>query len=528
MALTPKKIIFAIVFGKTIRMKFFSTSLIRNIDKLTIEIEPIKSIDLMERAADSIFRWVVAKYSTSSQFIIFAGNGNNGGDGVALARMLATVGYNVDLYILTTGTPPSTDLAENIKRLSKQKLVDIKYISQEKDISKISRNCIVIDALFGSGLTRPLSGLAAEIVKRINQSDAEVVSIDIPSGLFGEENPFPNPNPVVRASVTLSLQFPKLCFFFSENQEFFGKWVILPIGLHHQAIQKTPTSFGFTTLEDIYPIFLKRKTFDHKGTYGHVLIVAGSYGMIGASVLSAKACLNAGSGLVTVHIPRLGYSILQHSVPEALVEVDDNDWHFTSAEISGKFNAIAFGPGIGTETRTATGLRDLLKKTIVPIVIDADGINIIAQHPEFLKLIPNNTIITPHPGEFDRLFGASISSFHRFEVARKMAKKYSIIIVLKGAFTQIFSPNGQVFFNSTGNPGMATAGSGDVLTGIIGSMLGQGYEPLQASILGVFVHGMAGDIASKEKGETATTASDIISCMGKALSIIEKKKTFNT
>lgn len=511
-------IIFATVFGKTAAMKFFSTSQIRSIDKHTIAMEPISSVDLMERAAEGLFRWIVARHSAANSFIIFAGNGNNGGDGVALARMLILAGYNVNLCVLKSDSPYSPDLQSNLTRIVSQGIIDINYISQISDLPEIKPSSVVVDALFGSGLSRPVSGFAADVVKHVNKSAAHVIAIDIPSGLFGEENPVPNPNPVIRAKTTLTLHFPKLSFFFADNKQFVGNWKVIPIGLHPVAIGKTPTQFNYLTHNDISSIIRVRNTHDHKGTFGHVLLIAGSYGMMGASVLASKACIAGGCGLVTAHIPRLGYSILQHSVPEVLVAVDDNDWYFTGAAITSKYKAVGIGPGIGTETKTIAGFKELLKRITVPLVVDADGLNIIAQYPELLNLIPKNTVITPHPGEFDRLFGDSVSSYHRFDIAMSMAKKFNIIIVLKGAFSQIFSPSGEVFFNSTGNPGMATAGSGDVLTGLITSLLGQGYEPYTAAKLGVYIHGLAGDFACEQVGQSALTASDIITNLGKAFS----------
>ena len=497
-------------------MKFFSTSQIRDIDRFTIEHEPIRSIDLMERAANGLFNWITKHYSPLTHFVVFAGPGNNGGDGVALARMLKMIGYKVDLFILKTDSAFSPDLAENIKKIENQGIVNIGYISNAQDLPLIGLKTVVIDALFGSGLTRPLSGIAAETVRHINNSKAEVISIDIPSGLFGEENPYPNQNPVIQASKTLTLQFPKLSFFFAENYKFTGRWIVIPIGLHPEAIENTTSDFVFLTKNEIAPLIRKRNPFDHKGTYGHCFIIAGSYGMLGASVLASKACLVAGAGLVTAHIPQIGYSILQQSVPEVMVDVDNHDLYFTGAEIHSKYKSIAIGPGLGIEKKTVTALLNVFKKTRIPLVIDADALNIISLNTKLLEYIPKNSVITPHPGEFDRLFGASDCCFNRFQIATKVAKKLEIIIVLKGAFTQIFTPEGKVFFNSTGNPGMATAGSGDVLTGIIGGLLAQEYEPLHAALVGVYIHGLAGDFAAKEKGEISLIASDIINCLGKA------------
>ncbi len=497
-------------------MRFFLTSQIREIDSKTIEREPIASIDLMERAAESIFRWIVANYSSKNSFSIFAGNGNNGGDGVALARMLAMVGYNVNLYTLETDSNKTKDLETNILRAKKQGLVKILHISNSSNFPSLSEKSIVIDALFGSGLTRPLEGIYAELVTHINKSNSTVISIDIPSGLFGERNPFPNPNPVVKATVTLTLQFPKLSFFFAENYEFTGHWEVLPIGLHESAIKETPSHFNFVTSKTVNPLLQSRSKFGHKGTYGHALLIAGSYGMMGAAVLATKACLASGVGLLTVHVPKVGYNIIQSSVPEALVEIDQSELIFTDEKDVEKFTAIGIGPGLGKGVTRAQAIKKVFEASKKPMVIDADALNIISENTELLSIIPKNSIITPHPGEFDRLFGKSECGSQRFEVAQKMSAKYNIIIVLKGAFTQIFTPNGDIYFNSTGNPGMAAGGSGDVLTGLTTGLLAQNYSSLNASLVGVYIHGLAGDMACFEMGANAMVASDIISYLGKA------------
>ena len=497
-------------------MRFFLTSQIREIDRKTIECEPITSIDLMERAAKSIFQWIASRFSTQNPFTFFAGNGNNGGDGVALARMLALVGYNVKLFILETGSKKTSDLETNIERAKKQGLIEIRTISNTSDFPSIKSNTVVIDALFGSGLTRPLEGIYAELVTHINQSKSTVISIDIPSGLFGEKNPYPNPNPVIEANHTLTLQFPKLCLLFSDNQKFVGDWSILPIGLDEKTIEETETDFYYLTPTFIKPLLQSRNKFGHKGTYGHALIIAGSYGMMGASILASQACLASGVGLLTVHVPKVGYNVIQSSVPEALVEIDQSEFIFTDEKNVDKFTAIGIGPGIGKGVTRAEALKKVLTKCKVPITIDADALNIISENKDFLELIPKNSVFTPHPGEFDRLFGKCNSGFERFELARNVSVKHNVIIVLKGAFTQIYTPEGRVYFNSTGNPGMATGGSGDVLTGIITGLLAQGYSPISASLAGVYIRGLAGDLASEAKGENAMVASDIISYTGNA------------
>ncbi|MHC1702269.1 MAG: NAD(P)H-hydrate dehydratase [Tenuifilaceae bacterium] len=502
-------------------MKIFLANQIREIDRFTIEKEPISSIDLMERAADAICKWFAEFISSEKKILLYAGPGNNGGDGLALARMLVELGYWVEVYILTSDSY-SADFQKNLKRLESQSSIKPTIINCEADIPEISINTVVVDALYGSGLTRPLEGLSEMIVKSINTCQSTVISIDIPSGLFCDENPIPNTNPVVCANFTLSLQFPKLSQLFAENSRFVGNLELLPIGLHPKAIESTYTPYTFIDYEFASSLLKPREIFSHKGDYGHCLVIAGSFGMMGAAILSTSACIRTGAGLVTAHTPRLGYKIIQQTVPEAMVDIDDNDWNFSGIESLTKYSAILVGPGLGKSFQSEKGVRELFKIINVPILIDADALNIISENIDLLDLLPTNTVITPHPGEFDRLFGKSDCSYQRFNLAREKAKHYGIVIVLKGAHTQVICPNGDVSFNSTGNPGMATGGSGDVLSGIITSFLGQGYDPKTASILGVYLHGLAGDIASEETGLNSLKASDIVNYLCNAFKFLEK------
>ena len=501
-------------------MKIFSAAQIREIDKYTIDNEPIASVDLMERAASAIFSWFAVNISSRNKIVVFAGTGNNGGDGLALARILIETGYDVEVYYLESNSY-SVDFQVNLDRLSNQSIATPICISKADQLPVLSTNSIVIDSLYGSGLSRSLSGFAALVVDYINKSGCKVISIDIPSGLFCEENPTPNSNSVIKASVTLTLQFPKLCFFHAENYVYVGDWNVLSIGLHNEAINSIRTRYRYIEKDTISSIFKPRAEFNHKGDFGHCLVIAGSYGMMGASVLASKACIKAGSGLVTAHVPKSGYSILQQSIPEAMVDVDNNDLYFSNISSITKYSAIGIGPGIGRNKSTVDGLISLLKIVGIPLVIDADGLNIIAENPEMLNMLPKNTVITPHPGEFDRLFGKCASGFQRLGLAIEKSKEYNLIIVLKGAYTQIVRPDGTVFFNSTGNPGMATAGSGDVLTGVITSLLGQGYNSVSSAIIGVYIHGLSGDLASKIKGYSSLTASDIISYLSEAFQLTE-------
>lgn len=497
-------------------MKIFTGAQTRQIDGYTIEHEPIKSIDLMERASVALMQAYVGLYSASCPVSIFAGPGNNGGDGIALARHLVLLGYYVKVYMLKSESY-SPDNLINIERLEQQGVVTLSYIASPSDFPQISKNGVVVDSLFGSGLTRPLSEVAEQLVNYLNEQRAERVAIDIPSGLFSENNPCPNENTIFRASVTIAIQFPKLSFFFPENDQYVGQWNVVDIGLHPQAIREISSPYFLVDEQYVFENLPHRNKFDHKGVRGHCLIIAGCHGMYGASIISAKSCLTAGAGLVSVHVPQNGLSIVQQALPEAIVDIDTDKHYFTNANLDEKYNAIAIGPGLGTHKQTIVGFKQFLQKNKYPLVIDADGLNIIARNLELIKLLPQNTIITPHVGEFNRLFGKTDSGYSRLVHAQRFAAQYSIVIVLKGGHTQIVCPNGQVYFNSTGNSAMATAGSGDSLTGIIVSLLGQGLKPIKAAVLGVYLHGKAADLALEAKGGGSIIASDISNALSAAL-----------
>lgn len=501
-------------------MKLFTTKQIAQLDKYTIENEPVSDIDLMERASLQTTGWLAKRFSTERKLLFFAGPGNNGGDAMAVARQMAELDFICELYLLDLEKPLKGSPAINWKRLEVQGKVKLFKISGMIDFPEIVANDVIIDGLFGSGLTRPLEGFPAEIVQRINTTKLitknMVVSVDIPSGLMGEDNTANIPENIVQADFTLTFQFPKISFFFAENEKFAGNWEVLPIRLHPGGIAQALTDFYLTEKEDVQQIVQKRSRFGHKGTYGHALLIAGSYGKMGAAVLASKACLRAGVGLLTTHVPHLGYSIIQTAVPEAMVSVDQHDSFFTEFPDLSQFSAVGVGPGINLKTNTKRALTELLEKIKSPVVIDADALNILAENKTLLEKLPRNSVLTPHPGEFRRLVGDAENSWHRIQQQIEFSKEYKVIVVLKGAFTSISIPDGSVFFNSTGNPGMATAGSGDVLTGIILGLLAQGLAPENVAIAGVYLHGLAGDLAACKKSENSMVASDITEFLGKA------------
>ncbi len=498
-------------------MKILSSAQIRELDQYTIEHEPIRSIDLMERASQTVTDWLISRISTSPNnfegtFHIFCGKGNNGGDGLAISRQLLKAGFEVRSYVVNFSADSSDDFLENGRRL--ERLSRVLAISDVGDFPEIGDNDIIVDAIFGTGLSRPAEGIAGTVINKINHSSAQVIAVDIPSGLYCEaHNEIGN---IVEADFTLTFQAPKLAFLLPENEKFIGKWEVMDIGLDAEKLASTKSAYRFFQEEDALKMWKPRKRFSHKGTYGHALLIAGSQGKVGAGVLTSKACLRSGVGLLTTHIPQCGYGILQGTVPEAMVSVDIASACFSQAiELEG-YSAIGIGPGLGQNEQTTRALEEVLQNASVPLVLDADALNLMSRNPELLEELPQNSILTPHPKEFERLTEPALNDYHRLELLQNFCQTWSVYVVLKGGITAICNPEGNISFNTTGNPGMATAGSGDVLTGIITGLLAQGYSPEEACKLGVFYHGKAGDKAMEEFGQTAMLAGDIIDCLGKA------------
>ncbi len=498
-------------------MKILSSEQIREADAYTIENEPIASIDLMERASKACFNWIKSNFKKRKKVQVFCGMGNNGGDGLAIARMLGGTGYDVTVFIIKHTKKGSEDFQINEARLKKVKGIKIEYVSEDNSLPPVDKDAIVIDAMFGSGLKRPLEGFPASIVHHINVSDALVVSIDFPSGLFCEDNSGNIEKNIIKANYTLTFQVPKLSFMFPENDKFIGQWHLLDIGLNRDFINSIDAKKHLVLKEDIQKLYRPRSKFSHKGNYGHGLLISGSYGKMGAAILGARGALRSGIGLLTVHIPKCGYEIIQSSIPEAMCSIDEHETLFSGIKDTGNFNAIAIGPGIGTDKITEAGLKLLIQNFAAPIILDADAINILANNQTWLSFLPKGSILTPHIKEFERIAGKCTNSYERMQKALELAFKHQIFIVLKGAFTLTAFPDGRAYFNSTGNPGMASGGSGDVLTGIILGLLSQGYLPSEAAVAGVYLHGLAADIAARRKGYEALLAGDIIENYYKAV-----------
>jgi hydroxyethylthiazole kinase-like uncharacterized protein yjeF len=503
-------------------MKIFRCDQIREIDYYTIKHEPIASFDLMERAAVQLFNWYISRFDRVHRVFIFVGPGNNGGDGLAMARMLSLSRYAVEVHYIKFSDKTSSDWGKNLVRLKDETYVNFSILDTLEKFPVISSGDIIIDAIFGSGLRRSIDGFPAEVIREINLVKCTRISIDMPSGLFGEDNGSNSNDNIIRADYTLSFQFPRLSFMFPENFTFTGEWLVLPIGLDTNAIRKLQTPYFIPGKHDVLPLIKTRKRFDHKGNFGHGLLISGSRGKLGAAVLGASAALRSGIGLLSCQVPSSGSQVIHSSVPEAMVINDPSAEYISALGITDNYSAIGVGPGLGLEADTQKALFRLLQECKKPLVIDADALNILSLNKEWLSLLPAGTILTPHPKEFERLAGRTENGYARLCLQVELSKKYNCFVILKGAYTSITTNDGRVFFNSTGNPGMATAGSGDVLTGILLSLLAQGLTPENAAILGVFIHGLAGDIAAEESCYESLIASDIINCLGKAFNRIRE------
>jgi len=496
-------------------MKILTPKQIQALDAYTIANEPIKSIDLMERASNAFVKWFVQQFPAAEKtpVRVFCGPGNNGGDGLAVARLLNRKHYDVEVYICQIGTKRSPDFEKNLKRIPRRRGLPVLTIKEGDSCPAFAQNAVIIDAIFGSGLNRGITGFWGELIKAINQLPNRRVAIDISSGLFAEKH---TEGIAIEADYTLSFELAKRAFFFPENYKKVGKTFIQPIGLHRAFIQQAVTDNYLITKFLVKSILKERQKFDHKGTYGHALLMVGSLGKMGAAVLATKACLRSGVGLVTTHAPKCGYNILQISCPEAMVSIDKAENYHSEFPNLTNYKAIGIGCGIDQKEATQLALFDLLAQSKQPLVLDADALNNLAANPEKWTTLPPNSILTPHPKEFERLFGQTANDFARNELQLQQAKKLNCVIILKGANTAIACPDGTCYFNSTGNPGMATGGSGDVLTGILTGLLAQGYMAKEATILGVYLHGLAGDLAVKEIGQTSLIAGDLINYLGTA------------
>jgi ADP-dependent NAD(P)H-hydrate dehydratase / NAD(P)H-hydrate epimerase len=497
-------------------IKILSSDQIKAWDAYTIQEEPIASIDLMERACQAFVTWFVERFDASNKIGIVCGTGNNGGDGLGIARLLNDWNYPVTVWIVRGSANETNDFATNLKRLDNK--ISISEITTEVD-SKLFADCtVLIDAIFGSGLNRPLEGIYSNVIDCLNRYPNIKIAVDVPSGLRTDQH---STGSILKANHTVTFQVPKLAFLQPENYEFVGEWHLVDIGLHKKYLKDLESNYSLVTLKTVKRILKPRSKFDHKGKFGHALLIAGSTGKMGACILSACSALRSGLGLLTVHVPNSGYQIIQTAVPEAMATVDQSSDFFSGREIEDFYSTIGIGPGLGQATETVNALEYLLTNFKKPIVLDADALNILSANPTFLALIPQGSILTPHPGEFERLVGKWANDFDKLEKLKDLSVRIQSIIVLKGANTIIATPDKKLIFNTTGNPGMATGGSGDVLTGILTSLLAQSYLATEAAILAVFLHGLAGDLAARDKGQNSLIAGDIIDFLPAAFRKIE-------
>ncbi|SHE94545.1 bifunctional ADP-dependent NAD(P)H-hydrate dehydratase/NAD(P)H-hydrate epimerase [Chryseobacterium takakiae] len=499
-------------------MKIFTAGQIRNCDQYTIKNEPVSSVQLMERAAESCVEWISENCNHHRNFAVFCGSGNNGGDGFAIARMLYQKGFDVDVFTHTKAKF-SSEAQENFKQIKEISGITIREFKEVFNYRFDSRT-VIVDALFGTGLSRSLDGDMKDLVEFLNQKKNIKISIDLPSGLMADAVS-DSDSVVFMADYTLSFQFWKKSFLHAETGKFAGRVQVLDIRLSQDYIDETDTEDFVIDDEIIKTIFKIRSEFSHKGTYGKVNIIAGSYGKMGAAVLSTRSALKAGAGLTFTLAPKCGYEILQTSDPEAMFIEGGKDY-IESFDVD-ETAVCGIGPGIGTHEKTAASLLMFLKSYSKPLILDADALNIIAQDPANLNLIPEKSIITPHPKEFERLFGKTKNSFERTELARNKSRELQIYIVLKDHHTQIITPEGAVFYNITGNSGLAKGGSGDILTGIITSFLAQQYTEQEAAILGVWFHGKAAEFAAERHSKESMLPSDVINEFGTVFSELNGK-----
>lgn len=493
-------------------MKILNVEQIRQLDQATITYEPIAPIQLMERAAQAFVDWFTVRYDAFTPVKVFCGLGNNGGDGLAIARLLVQANYIVEVFVVRFAPRESDDFAHNHRRL--KLLINPHYIETPGDMPTLRQRDVVIDAILGSGISRPAEGLVKMVIERINQAPAQVVSVDLASGLQANQPNQPD-DVTIWPDHTVTFDLPKLALLLPGNARSVGEWHLVDIGLNQRFIDQAPTPYYYTTESEARLLLRRRDRFSNKGSFGHALLLVGSYGKIGAGVLAAKACLRSGVGLLTVQTPGCGYVTMQTAVPEAMCRPDVDERVLTGpSDVDGPsltdYATIGIGPGMGKAPETARFLREALTNFNKPVVVDADALNLLAANKDLMGLLPENSILTPHPKEFERLTQRWQNDYDKLELLRELAQRQQVVVVLKGAHTAVALPNGDVHFNSTGNPGMSTGGTGDVLTGVLTALLAQGYDPVEAAVLGVFAHGQAGDRAAQARGQIGLTASDVV------------------
>lgn len=498
-------------------MKILSAGQIREIDARTMVYEGISSLELMERAANAFYEWFIGKFSDKRMSIlVVSGTGNNGGDGLVVARLLAKAGYFVKVWIVEYSKNYSEDCAHNLRR-AKAENIPLSYILSEEEIPGLSDYDVIIDAMFGTGLSREITDVAREIILRMNESRKTIVSIDVPSGLFADKRT----TFAVEATETVTFQIPKIALYLPGNYQFTGSVSVVHIGLSKKAISEAEADLFFLEKGDVRKRLKPLSKFAHKGTQGHALIIGGSQGKAGSVYLASKAALKTGCGLVTAYVPKCATTVIQTNFPEAMVMEDNHHEHISGISFDLPFNAVGIGIGLGQHEDTQQALHRFLMENKLPLVIDADGLNILSLHPDWIKLLPSGTVLTPHPKELSRLIGEWRDDYDKIEKVRAFAREYELVVVVKGAYSLIVDRE-SVHVNSSGTPALATAGSGDVLTGMIAGFLAQGYSSTDAACCAVFLHGTTADITQKSIHPRSFTASDILENIGMAYFETEK------
>jgi ADP-dependent NAD(P)H-hydrate dehydratase / NAD(P)H-hydrate epimerase len=496
-------------------MKILNAEQTGLVDTYTILNEPVNSIDLMERAAMACVKRISALKRPEDMVIIYCGMGNNGGDGLAIGRILKASGIACVVKLVRHRKNFSTDCELNynrFKEIHKEILTEINQVSDLSNESWKQPDSIVIDALLGNGINKAAEDLIGEVIQHINNNYTRIISIDLPSGLFPDKSSLNNKN-IIRSTLTLSFQLPKLALLMPENSPFVPEFELLDIGLSTDGINNQHTDYYYVTKEDVLSLMEKRKKFSHKGDFGHALLVAGSIGKSGAALIAAEACMRSGAGLLTVHSTRETLIALLNRLPEAMGEMDPNEEFVTEFNYKETFDAIGFGPGLGMEPSTQAVLKQVLQLHNGKLVIDADGLNMLSENKTWLSFLPQDCILTPHPGEYRRLVHIVENDFERLITLKQFSIKNKCIVILKGAHSAIAMPDGTIFFNSSGNAGLAKAGSGDGLTGIILGLLSRGYSAPKAALIGTFIHGYTADVCSETKGLDSILISDIVAAL---------------
>ncbi|GAB4381053.1 MAG: bifunctional ADP-dependent NAD(P)H-hydrate dehydratase/NAD(P)H-hydrate epimerase [Salibacteraceae bacterium] len=486
----------------------------RTLDEFTISNEPIASIDLMERAALACTNWIAERFDANTTFTALAGPGNNGGDALAISRLLIKRGFQVNVFSAASIDRLSDDARTNHERL-KGIGVETKVITTVSDVD-FGDDTVVIDGLFGSGLNRAIGGLPAAVIDKLNNSASRVVSIDVPSGLPADREPYSGC--VVQADYTLKLGLPCMSLFDPDAEKFVGHWQLLDIGLLYHLWEGAEVDFQYLDSIATYSGFFGRSKHAYKNQMGRVLLIGGSHQMPGAIQMALRGALKAGAGLVHAHVPSRVALPVQVNFPEVICTVDKCADYITSVPDVDKYDVVAFGPGAGLHPDTVGALGDLIHQQPKHLILDADGLNILSSHPHLMDKLPKQTILTPHIGEFRRLTNVSHKNFYeRIEALKFFTENHNCIVVLKGAYTAMACAGKPIVFNSTGNPGMATGGMGDALTGIITGLLGQCKDPIVATLCGVFIHGLAGDMAADEIGPIGLLPTDLLQLVPKAI-----------